>query len=191
MIANIYKTIEYFLTSRVTDLKYVSLYNDQFNNPLSNRALPMPAILIEILPITFKDLLNNVQYSEVEVNLHFGTEIVNGFDRDDSMQNNSFEYLQLLDKIYIALNNVNSQDLPDELKSDIFLQGGLVRTGLQLNQYNSTLYTAVIKAKFMLFDCSAVKQYTELELTDINLNTWYIPNPPFEGEGQSKGVIIN
>ena len=189
MISSIYKTLQYFITERIEEIKYVSLYNDQFNRPSSNRATPTPAILIEILPINFDNLLKQAQYAQVNVNIHFGTEIVTSFDRDDAMQDTSLEHLVLLDKIYIALNRVNSNELPDEMQSDIFLQGGLKRTGLQINQYNSVMHHSIINATFMLFDLSAVKTYTELELTDINVKTWY--KEPFGEEAQAQTVIIN
>jgi len=187
MFENIFKTIQYFITERIPEIKYVSLYNDQFNRPLENRAIPTPAILIEILPINFDNLLNNVQYAKVNVNIHFGTEIVNGFDRNDAMQDSSFKHLNLLDKIYLGLNNINSNDLPDNLKSDLFIQAGLKRTGVQVLQYNSTIHHSIINASFIFFDGSAVKRYTEYELTDINSKIWY--QEPFGHKEQAK--ILN
>jgi len=41
-----------------------------------------------------------------------------------------------------------------------------------------------------LFDLSAVTKYQEIELKDIDLKAWFIPNPPFEGEPQAKEVLI-
>lgn len=188
MIAQIFKTLQYFITERIPEIKYVSLYNNQFNQPLDNRAIPTPAILIEILPINFDNMLKGVQYSKVDINIHFGTEIYSGFDRDDKMQDSSFEHLNLLDKVYIALNRVNSEDLPDEMKNELFQQGGLKRTGVQINQYNSVLHHSIIKAKFMLFDLSAIKLYNEYELEDINLKTWY--TEPYGHEEQAIEIDI-
>ena len=111
MISSIYKSLQYFITDRISEIKYISLYNDQFNQPLENRALPMPAVLIEILPINFENLLRQVQYAEVDINIHFGTEIYSGFDRDDAKQDSSLNHLILLDKLYVGLNNVNSYSL--------------------------------------------------------------------------------
>ncbi len=179
MIGQIYTTLQHFITERIPEIKYVTLYNNQFNQHLENRALPLPGILIEILPINFDDMLNNVQYAKVDVNIHFGTEIYNGFDRDDAMQDTSFEHLELLDKLYIGLNRVNSEDLPDEMKNELYIQGGFRRNSVTVNQYNSVIHHSVINGSFMLFDLSAVKKYTEVELKDVDLKVNYIPSPPF------------
>jgi len=190
MIGFIYKLIQYYLTERVKDIKYISLYNNQFQDHVSNRSIPTPAVLIEILPINFDDLLNNVQYSKVNINIHIGTDNYNGYDRDDIMQDNSLEHLELLDKIYIALNRVTSLDLPDDLKNEMYIQGEFRRNSVTIDTYNSTIHHSIINGSFMLFDLSAVKKYQELELEDIKLKTFYIPNPPFEGELQAKEINI-
>jgi len=190
MIASIYTTLQYFITERIPEIAYISLYNDQFNNHDSNRALPMPAVLIEILPINFENMLQQVQYAKVDVNIHFGTEIYNGFDRDDAMQDSSLEHLALLDKLYIGLNRVNSEMLPDEMKNELYMQGGFRRNSLSLNRYNSVIHHSVINGSFMIYDLSAIKTYNEIELSDIKLKTWYEPNPPFEGEPQAKEIDI-
>jgi len=179
MIASIFKTLQYFITERVPDIKYISLYNNQFNNSDSNRPLPMPAVLIEILPINFDDLLQNVQMSIVEVNIHLGTEIYNGFDRDDSMQDTSLDHLKLLDKLYIGLNRVNTQDLPDELKDDNYIiSAGFKRNRVTLQNYNSPINHSIINGSFKMFDLSAMKKWTEYELEDIKLKSWYYPIKP-------------
>lgn len=191
MISSIFTTLQYFITDRVEDIKYLSLYNNQFNQPDSNRALAMPAVLIEILPINFNDLLNNVQYAEIDVNIHVGTDNYTSFDRGDSMQDASLGHLQILDKLYIALNRVNSEELPEDMKSELFSQAMFKRVGVQLNQYNSSIYHSIIKGKFMFYDLSAVKRYNEYELTDIDVKYWYYPTPPFNGESEAKEVNIN
>ena len=190
MIASIFKTFQYFITDRLPEIKYVTLYNNQFNNSDSNRALPMPSVLIEILPINFDNMLLNVQYAKVDINIHLGTEIYNGFDRNDKMQDRSFEHLKMLDKLYITLNNVNSANLPNELKDQLFIQGSFRRNRVTLNNYNSVINHSIINGSFMLLDYSAFKLYNEYELTDINIKTWYIPSPPFEGESQAITTLI-
>jgi len=190
MIGQIFSTLQYFITERIPEVKYISLYNNQFGNYEDNRQFDLPAVLIEILPINFDNLLNQVQYSEIQVNLHIGTEIYNGFDRNDKMQDRSFEHLQLLDKLFIGLNRVNSEELPEELKSEIFIQSGFRRNSVTVNPYNSVINHSVINGSFVLFDYSTVKKYNEIELTDIDVKTWYIPNPPFEGEPQAKKLHI-
>jgi len=181
MISFIYKTLEYFITQRVPEIKYVSLYNNQFNNIEINRPINYPAVLIEILPIQFNDLLHNVQYSPVSVNIHLGTEIYNSFDRGDNNQTRSFEHLSLLDKLYIGLNRANSELLPDELKNELYIQGGFKRTGLRLNSYNTTINQSIITGNFIFFDNSAITRYNTIELEDINLTTHFYPVPPLNG----------
>jgi len=176
MVANIFKTIEYFITQRVPEIKYVSLYNNQFNNPESNRQIPLPAVLIEILPINFNDLLQNVQYAEVNVNIHLGTEIYSSFDRNDKMQDNSFNNLRMLDKLYISLNRINTSDLPPELKDELFYNAQLKRVGLQLTTTSSIIHTSIISTRFILFDTSAVQYYSEVELQDIQQSVVYDTN---------------
>jgi len=175
MVSFIYKSLQYFITQRIPEIKYISLYNNQFNNSQTNRPIPYPAVLIEILPITFQNLANQMQYAEVNINLHFGTEIYNGFDRNDAMQDRSLEHLSLLDKLYVGLNRVNSEILPDEFKNEFYLQSAFNRTGLQLNLYNSVVNHSIITGKFIIYDSSAVKRYNEFELEDINVKSFYIP----------------
>jgi len=173
MVSNIYKMLEYFITERVPDIKYISLYNNQFNNSETNRAIPLPAVLIEILPINFNDYLSNVQYATVQVNLHLGTPIYNGFDRGDKMQDNSFKHLRLLDKLYIGLNKVNSSLLPDEYKNELFYNGIFKRNSVQFQTYNSIIHTSIISGSFAMLDKSAVDYYTMVELEDIVSDVFY------------------
>lgn len=182
MIGQIYKTIQYFVRERIPEIKHISLYNRQFDVPRDNRAFDYPALLIEIDTIPFQNQLSQVQYAQVGIKLHIGTEIYAGFDSGDSMQDSSFEHLKILDKVFIGLNRVNSKELPAEMQDPMYPQSSLRRDSIRLLTGDGVVHHSIINCSFIITDLSAMKKYTEYELSDITLNSYYKPSPPFNGE---------
>jgi len=107
-----YQLLEYFITNNVPEIKYISLYNGQFQNIMKEREIPFPGALIEFDPIITDYYLGRVQNYEITITIHIGSEIYTGFERGDSRQDNSLDHLTLLDDVFVALDNKCTTDLP-------------------------------------------------------------------------------
>lgn len=58
----------------LTELKYVALFNNQFELESENISFGYPCVLIEFSNISYSDFLNGVQKYQMNVNLHIGFE---------------------------------------------------------------------------------------------------------------------
>lgn len=63
-------------------LKYIALWNNQFEREKENVAFGYPCALIEMTNITYEDLSTGVQRYEMDVNIHIGFESYKTEDTD-------------------------------------------------------------------------------------------------------------
>lgn len=80
-------------------LKYVRLFNNQFEREAVNEAFLFPCALIEFEPTECKDLLMGVQQYDFNVVIHLGFE---------SYKTEDIDVLDLKQSIYIKLHRFNS-----------------------------------------------------------------------------------
>lgn len=79
----------------ITGLKYVRLWNNQFEHENDNEAFQYPCALIEFEPTECKDLLMGVQMYDFVVCIHLGFE---------SYKTEDIDVLDLKQQVFIKLN---------------------------------------------------------------------------------------
>lgn len=80
----------------ITGIKYVRLWNNQFERENVNRAFQFPCCLIEFEPTEGRDLLNGVQQYDFVVCIHLGFE---------SYKTEDIDILDLKQQVFIKLGN--------------------------------------------------------------------------------------
>lgn len=83
----------------ITGIKYVRLWNNQFERENVNEAFQFPCCLIEFEPTECRDLLNGVQQYDFVVCIHLGFE---------SYKTEDIDILDLKQQVYIVLNRFAS-----------------------------------------------------------------------------------
>ncbi len=83
----------------ITGIKYVRLWNNQFEREAVNEAFQFPCCLIEFEPTECRDLLNGVQQYDFVVCIHLGFESYKTEDTD---------ILDLKQAVFVKLGNYNS-----------------------------------------------------------------------------------
>ena len=80
----------------ITGIKYVRLWNNQFERENVNEAFQLPCCLIEFEPTECRDLLNGVQQYDFVVCIHLGFE---------SYKTEDIDILDLKQQVFIKLGN--------------------------------------------------------------------------------------
>jgi hypothetical protein len=80
----------------ITGIKYVRLWNNQFERENVNEAFQFPCCLIEFEPTECRDLLNGVQQYDFVVCIHLGFE---------SYKTEDIDILDLKQQVFIKLGN--------------------------------------------------------------------------------------
>lgn len=83
----------------ITSLKYVRLWNNQFEHENDNETFLYPCAFIEFEPTECRDLLSGVQQYDFKVSIHLGFE---------SYKTEDLDILDLKQEIYIKIGNFNS-----------------------------------------------------------------------------------
>lgn len=83
----------------ITGIKYVRLWNNQFERENINEAFQFPCALIEFEPSACRDLLNGVQQYDFIVCIHLGFE---------SYKTEDIDILDLKQSVFTKLGNFNS-----------------------------------------------------------------------------------
>lgn len=83
----------------ITALKYVRLFNNQFDHENDNEAFLYPCAFIEFEPTECRDLLMGVQQYDFNVVIHLGFE---------SYKTEDIDILDLKQQVYTALHRFNS-----------------------------------------------------------------------------------
>lgn len=94
----LYKDIRYQL-EEVCDIKYVRLFNNQFERENVENPFLYPCAFIEFKPSQYRDLLLGVQQFDMVVTIHVGFE---------SYKDEDTEVLELKQKVYFALQRLQS-----------------------------------------------------------------------------------
>jgi len=173
MISYIYKFFQYIITEHLSEVKYVNLYNDQFNNSLKASDFNYPAILIEFQTLNeFEQYAQRIQMMDMNVILHVGTEFYSGLRRGDSQQDEALEHLDIVDSVFKAFEQKNSTNLPDTLVDSRFYIGNIHRFNFEmLSDYDAVKVTKN-NFRFRFLDMSAMPIYTN-ETIGCELNIGY------------------
>ena len=140
MIKSIYNLFKNNILEKIEEIKYVGLFVDQFNREKTSRVINYPAILIEILPFQLENLLGNTQHSIVSVKLHVATQLFNTQDYDDSMIDESVEFLSIIDKIKDKLTNLSSFADPIFVDNKYIVIGVTDCNNIEINIPHENLY---------------------------------------------------
>jgi len=164
MYKYLYKFIQEQLLS-ISSLKYISLFNDQFNNETEERSIPYPAVLVEFLPYEPLFYLNRYSTGTMEVVIHVGSEIITGLEYGDKLQDNSLEHLSLVDDIYKVLDNKSNYDA--STGNTNIVAGNLVRTMVDTNASTN----ASIRVSQITYKCNITDNLPLVDLLSQSGNT--------------------
>ena len=89
------------LLESITNIKYVALWNNQFERENENVSFNYPCVFIEFTDIVYTDLLKGIQQVDMNVNLHLGFE---------SYLTEDLDILTLKQTIYSYVNRFESSD---------------------------------------------------------------------------------
>jgi len=175
MFSHIYKFLRYIIMENITDIKHIDLFNDQYENLDTNDPIPYPSILIEIEPdLEFEQYQSKLQIAQITVHLYLATEFASGLRSNDSKIDQSLEHLSLVDRVFKYIEGKSNNNLPDDLKSDIYEIGALHRSTVQfLPNYNNVKITKT-SFVFRFADASAYPKYETTLLKEIEVNGEYL-----------------
>lgn len=91
-------------------LKRIDLYNNQFDTYEKDHPLPLPAVLVEIMPIAWARVKRGVQMGKVNIRFHLGQELYSDSFQGSPSQSRALEVLDLVQKLYLALQNYQIPD---------------------------------------------------------------------------------
>jgi hypothetical protein len=100
MQKQLYIAVKTILES-ITGIKYVALWNNQFERENVNVSFNYPCCFIEFDNIGYKELLNGVQTVDMSVKIHLGFE---------SYKNEDLDVLDLKQSVYHALHTLSFKD---------------------------------------------------------------------------------
>lgn len=174
MYSYLYNFLRYIINSRITDIKHIDLFNNQFQNLSTTDAIPYPAILINIIPNTeFEQYSQKLQMSENIVEIYLATEFASSLRSNDSQIDKALVHLDLVDRVFKYIEGANNNDLPTELKSTKFEIGTLHRKSVEfLSGYNTVKVTKT-SFIFRFADASAYPEYTFKTFNELEVTSEY------------------
>lgn len=170
-----YKLISTYIKNEVEEVKNVDLFFDQFNeaNEGNVTMTANPTVLIELEPIEFVKMFGGVQNAVASVTLHIGIDMFNSLIEENEDKN--IAYLSLLTTIYQKLSGISSYNLPQELKSDVFILNNVERSGMESATNTGSIKVSTITFDITLEDHSAlIDSSTVGEIDTIDLQTSFI-----------------
>lgn len=118
LISYIYDFFKTFIIENVEEVKSVDLQFDQFvtDQDGSTDSRDNPRVLIQIDEFEPVQGFGGIQNWVTEVSLFVGIDITGGFANDASYLDKNLAYLEILDKIYLALSRISSFNFPDDIQ---------------------------------------------------------------------------
>jgi hypothetical protein len=86
-------------------IKRIALFNDQFNTYEKDHAIPLPAVLVEIMPIAWARVKRGVQNGTLNIKFHLGQEIYTDDFQGSATQAKALAVFDLLQSLYLTLQN--------------------------------------------------------------------------------------
>jgi len=145
MIKSIYNLVNAIIKDKLPDIKYFSLFRDQFNLEKISRTINYPAILLEVLPHKFQKMASErVQRSDITIKLHVGVQLFNSLDNDDILIDESVEFMEILDKIYDAFEGESSMNVYSGVTNSNILIGYFNRIEQNISVAHNSIYYGTI-----------------------------------------------
>jgi len=172
MFGYIYEFLVYMIKEKFIDIKHIDLFNNQYENAKESDSMPYPSVLIDIIPNEeFKQHSNKMQSCIVTVDLYLGSEFSSSLRANNKDLTKAIDYLKLVDKLFIGLEGVSNNDLPQSLRSEVYEIGTLHRQKVELLNNFSTLKVSKTSFIFKFADISARNQYIMQNLNSIDILT--------------------
>jgi hypothetical protein len=169
----IYKLFQYFISENVPDIKSVDLYFQQFEEQEVGQSdnLPNPRVLIEIGE--FDEVEQHFGHSQVvqlPVTLHIGLDIYDGFNSNSSLLEANFKLLELVDTLFVQLNEITAYEIPEELQKQDLNIMNVTRTNQLLATNPGNIKISTMTFNILVEDFRTNKQ-TELTETTVESST--------------------
>lgn len=170
MNRSIYNFFEDVITTRLSEVKYVGLFRNQFTNVGKDRPIDYPAILVQIDPLTFKQLQGCVQTSKMSVTLHVGMQIVNNIERGDKTVDNSWDYLDLMDRVWDAFDGINSFEEFSGSTADNVDINNMYRTTQNIDVNLKSIWYSKVTFEFQMQVCHTESTWVDHTLDEMNVS---------------------
>jgi len=183
MLTYPYEILKARLTAEITEQREIDWFLDQLNPKDKNASVvAAPAIYIEFLPLTMRDLGGKLQSADAEFNIYLATE--NVMDSGKRMKKDSpLDHMRIFDKINKSLNGFSAKlsILPEfvgllNTSQDQCVMNSCTRVGITPpHQMRKGIMVSVQRFSTIIWDHAAAKQYTVLTpkpLAEIVINNW-------------------
>ena len=177
MLTYPYEILKAHLTAEVTEQREIDWFLDQLNPKDKNASVvAVPALYIEFLPLTMRDLGGRLQSADAEFNIYLATE--NVIDNGKRMKKDQpLDHMRIFDKIHKALNGFSAKlsALPEfvallNTSQDQRVMNSCTRVAVTPpHQMRKGIMVSVQRFSTIIYDHGAAKQYTVLT-----------PKPPVE-----------
>jgi|GEM_PF-4630913 len=161
ILKGLYEVIMDRIQQQCPEVKYIDLFNDQFNYEQEEDAFNTPAVLVEFAPFETRSLSEGRQDMEIPFILHVGTEqYEEASSREElSHRTRALEHLNTIDSVSKALHRFGKG-----------IGGDIVRTGFETDVNHNNMYVHKISFKLRLVDDIALARYIPLGTGHPNMN---------------------
>lgn len=142
----LYKALACRLGDKVTNLKHVDIFNQQYLDSKSDYPLILPAVFIEFAQANWETMSDGIQQGIVEVKFHvcqemIGDTFLNGTDWEDNL-----DLFDLFDEVHLALQDWSPQDEDNHLATQ------LNRTATKFDHNHNNMLITVMSYKANITD---------------------------------------
>ena len=105
----LFMIFQYNLRRLVPELKFIDIYNRQYDDFSKDREILLPSALIEIRPYNLNKMGQYVLQAEVDINIHLCNEQYQGSEEGDYDQEGALDSMYLADKV-MKLHGMSFRD---------------------------------------------------------------------------------
>lgn len=169
ILKGLYEAIMDRILTQCPEVKYIDLYNDQFNYEQEEDAFNTPAVLVEFAPFETRSLSEGRQDMEIPLILHIGTEQYEEASSRETLahRTRALDHLNTIDSVSKALHLFGKG-----------IGGDIVRTGFEADINHNNMYVHKVNFIVRIVDDIALAKYTSLGTGHPKMNfTDEITNP--------------
>lgn len=160
-LAGLYEAILQRIMAECPDVKYIDLYNDQYNNEEKENAFNSPAVLIEFPDFPLRSLGEGRQDADVPFFIHIGSEQYSEASsrEPDAVRARALAHLTIVDSIQKALHLFGDG-----------IGGTITRTSFRTSVNHNNLYVNIVGFNLRCVDDTSLRKYIQLGSTKPDMN---------------------
>ncbi len=158
MRKEIFQAIANTVTQKVTDIKYIDLWNEQLAETTSSTAFPTPSLFVEFEQFEYNQNANHVTQADIGIRIHVITRTVLANGTTDRRMEAALGFLDLIDSVNRALCSLAGEHFST-----------LMHTTSATNHNHAELIESIERYVTRGLDTSAIRQAERIRLTDIEI----------------------